>query len=424
MQKIDSFLKSRTFFKDKLLKGTTIILLGMLSGSLFNYLYHLVSGRLLEPGQYGLLESLIVLTYFLGVFSGAFSYSAVNLMAKKKKEEVWQTTLYLEKMALRLAVFFAAIFAIAYPLLKRLLHLPESEIFLIFIFQIPAFFLLAAYQPTLQARLKFVDFSLVGVAQPVFKIVLLVILLLLLPREAQSALLAITLSGWLIIFLSRFLVKRRWCHLADSNRCRSLGNRFWSYSALSLLTNLALVSLYNTDLILVRHFFSSQESGIYSAASVLGRIIFFISSAILMVAFPLMVRTKTKVRRLKSNLLKAVAFVIGLCSLGILIYSLLPGVVVNFLYSENYRSAAVILPVFAVFISLYSLFNLLIHFWLALEKWLAVWFSGLAAIAQIALIVFSHQSLLGVIRISILVLILALLIMVIPVVKFWYGEED
>ena len=52
---------------------------------------------------------------------------------------------------------------------------------------------------------------------------------------------------------------------------RSMGK----YGLLSFFMTISMVSLYNTDVVLVRHFFSSYESGLYAALSVLGKIIFF-----------------------------------------------------------------------------------------------------------------------------------------------------
>ena len=53
------------------------------------------------------------------------------------------------------------------------------------------------------------------------------------------------------------------------------------------LVNLSFTSLYTNDIILVKHFFPAYEAGIYAALAVLGKIIFFATSSIPMVVFPL-----------------------------------------------------------------------------------------------------------------------------------------
>jgi len=60
-----------------------------------------------------------------------------------------------------------------------------------------------------------------------------------------------------------------------------------SYGFPALLTVAGLTSLYTSDVILVKHFFSSYEAGLYSALGMMGKIIFFASSAITTAMFPI-----------------------------------------------------------------------------------------------------------------------------------------
>jgi hypothetical protein len=78
---------------------------------------------------------------------------------------------------------------------------------------------------------------------------------------------------------------------------------------------------------------------------------------------------------------------------------------------------------FAVFISLFALFNLVIRFLLALAKKTAGILSATVALTQIGLILIRHPSIDQVIFNSIAVLTIGLVIGMIVVVKILYGQE-
>jgi len=67
------------------LKGSFIVFAGSIITSLGAYLFHLSMGRLLGPVDYGILESLISIMYFLGIPVGVLSLVVVKYVAQEKK---------------------------------------------------------------------------------------------------------------------------------------------------------------------------------------------------------------------------------------------------------------------------------------------------------------------------------------------------
>ena len=401
--------------KSHLLKGSIIIFLGNAVTSFLSYLYHLITGRLLDPEQYGLLESFITLSYFLFIFTQAFSFAVINLISKTKRMPIRLLARLLEKEALKLSFLFWLLFLIFFPFLKNFLHLPNFLIFFIFSLQALFSFLPITYLSILQARLKFISFSLVTIFQSLTKNVAALILISA-GLQTEGALISLVVAGLVSLLLGRFLIANFFGWHYKKLKIK-LNSSFWRFSFLSLITNLGLTSIYSSDILMVRHYFPSYQSGIYSAVSVLGKIIFFAGTSVLLVAFPLFCRFKNKVKKLKPVFLLSFLFILFIGITGITGYKLFPQLIINLLYGKSYWQAGSLLPNFAVFISLFALLTLLVQLLLALESQLAAYLAGLTAAGQIFLIINRHNSLKIIIHNSIISVCFGLLLGLIFVIK-------
>lgn len=412
--------------KNHLFKGSFIVLLGNTVANFFNYLYHLLTGRLLAPSQYGLLQSLIALTYFLGVFVSSFSFVVINAVGQTKPDQLASQIRTLEKKALQFTLFSWLIFLLLFPLISKLLHFESFFLYLVFTLPILFSFLITLYHSTLRAQLKFTEFSLSGALGGLFKLASSVFLILT-GWQIIGALIGLTIGGLTSFSLSWFWVKKGFRKLTHKKsillKTVKSGPGFWRFSILSLITNLGLISLYSTDLLLVRYFFSALEAGLYSAVSVLGKIIFFASTMVLLVAFPLFVRFKSKAQKLRQTFWFSFLFIIIVSLAGLIGYKLFPELIIRLLYRKAYLTAVPFLFSFAIFISLVAVLNLFVQLLLALESVVAAWLAGLTAITQIFLILLYHPSLQIVINNSIIALAIGLLLASFFVKKVLYAKK-
>lgn len=385
--------KIKKIAKNPFYQGSVVVLVGSILTGFINYLYHLITGRFLPPEQYGLLESLIALTYFLNVFTQSFSFSVINFVGQTKESLVFPLVKRLEKEALKFSFIFWLFFLVFFPFFNSILHLQSFSPFFIFSFQILFSLLPTVYYSILRARFRFIEFSLIGVFSALFKIIC-AFFLIRVGWQLTGALWSLVAMGISATALGWFWVTKYWKETLDHLTGRiNLDSSFWRYSLLSLLTNVALTSIYSADIILVRAYFSSYQSGIYAAVSVLGKIIFFAATSILLVSFPLFTKFKRDKRRSKRMFWLSFLFLTGFCVLGIYSFKFFPNLVVGLLYGRGYQQAASFLPSFAIFISLLALLNLVIQFLLALEDKMAAVLGGFTAFTQIILIIVRHGSL-------------------------------
>lgn len=397
-----------------LIKGSIVIFLGTMVANFGGYLYHLFMGRMLGPENYGVLTALISILYIISIPASSLGTTMVKFAstAKVKKDYRQIFSLFYELsrklLVVSLAIFLLFVFA-SKPIASFLQITDQRLIFLtgsLFLIS----FLPMINNGVLQAFLKFSFLAANNIFGAILKIGLAIILVAL-GFSVGGAIAAFFLAS-IVIYLVSFLPLRfLW-------RFKSNGQRVdWSkmafYAGPVFLSTLGLTSLYTTDVILVKHFFSAPSAGLYAALAVMGKIIFYASSAIGFVMFPLVSERYENGGQYRLLLVQSLVLVSAI-SLGITgFYFLYPKLMIKVLYGSSYLAVSPYLGLFGIFISLYSLANVFISFFFSIRKTKVAVLVLLAALAQIVLIWLFHGSILAVIQVSILVaavLIISLLI--------------
>jgi len=377
--------------------GTTVANFG-------SYLYHLLMGRMLGPRDYGILTSLISLVSIFSVFSGTFSTTLVKFTTRYKAKNNYHLVYRLFTRSSVLFLFFGSFvfyfFALAKDEISAFLNLEEpSLIFLVGVFMLINFLLLAN-ESFLRAFLKFRFISLNSILNVSLKLLLGVILVKL--GFSVFGAFGAFIIAYFVVYLLSFIPLRFLWQYKNSHKKISWKTIFL-YGVPVLVSSLGLISLYSTDIILVKHFFSSYEAGLYGALSTLGRIVFFASSIIPTVMFPLVSESFERGKNYRLFFIQSFALV-GVISSGVtVIYFLFPKLMIRLLYGSSYLSVSKYLGFFAIFMVFYSLSSLITNFFLSVRKVRVSLLPFSAALAQIFLIWFFHQNLFQVIKVSILV---------------------
>ena len=390
------------FFENKFIYHTLIVLAGSTLANFGNYIFHLSMGRLMVPAEYGALTALISFFTLLIIPTIAFNLIIVKAVtaesAKGNPGNLGGLFNYflIRFLVLGLVVFFFLL--IFSRQISQFLKIGDSTPVVIISGLVLTVLLVVVNRAFLQGLLKFEFFTLSGILEVVFKIGIAIILVKA-GLSVLGAILAILLAD-LAIWAITFIPLKKWLP-AKKTASVSLDNL--KVNVLPLLIGpLALLSFYSSDVILVKHFFSEFEAGIYSSLSVIGRVIFFSSAAIGFVMFPV-VSQRFSQRKGYGQIFSLSLVLVGLISGVILLfYSLWPKFTVSLLFGPAYSQVANFLASFGVFMFLFSLASVFVTFYLAIERWITVWFVILAAILQIILISFFHQTIEQVITVSII----------------------
>lgn len=381
------------------------MVLGSNSINLLNYIYHLVIGRMLGPAFYGELAALISVMGLLGIIPGSLSLVIVKYVSGAKNEEEVATLIRLLKTKIfKISLVFFIFIIVISPALASFLHI--NKLSYLFLIALSSLFSIQTLlnRSILQGLLKFKEMILSVFLESSAKLLISVALVYLGFRVggAMIAFVIAALLGWL--FTNHYLKIQP---KEESNFSLNL-KPMLLFTVPVLVQSLAVTSLYSSDLILVKHFFSSHDAGLYASLSTLGKIIFFGAGPIGSVMFPIVSQRHAKGLKTKRIFLYSF-FATAAISLSILlVYLLFPRFAVNLLYGSAYLESANLLVWFGIFMTLFTLSSLLINFHLSLNRTKVVVLPLLAAIAQIAAIWFYHQSLFDIVSISIVVTALLL----------------
>lgn len=390
----------RQVMTNPLFSGSAVMIVGSNTTNFLNYIYHLIMGRLLGPSSYGELAALFSLMGLVGMVPLALGLVIVKYVSSAKTAgEVTSLIDWLGKkimilswmmfFSLTLGSFFISSFLkIENPLLIVLIGTT-------FLVSLPAFF----NRSVLQGLLRFKQLVSSILAENTIKLLLGVFLVYLgwAVGGAVMALVVAGLVGWLLskMFISDY-----------TNTNKPIYPRpklILSYAFPVLVQSVATTSLFSADLMLVKHFFSPHEAGLYAALSTLGKIIFFASGPIGAVMFPLISQKKAQGKGYRQVFLYSFLLTTILACVILLFYWWFPKVAVNLLYGSLYLEAADLLIWLGIFMTLFTLSSLLISFHLSLGRTKAMVLPAIAAIGQALGIWFYHDSLKTVITVSIVI---------------------
>lgn len=377
-----------------------------------NYLYHFLMGRMLGISLYGALESIISVLYILSVPTLTMTLVIVKFVSQHKGrgEHAQVASLYsfiLNKLLIYGSIFLA-ILIVASPFVKSFLHLPSIWLALLLplSFFINLFYFLN--KSILQGLSSFFRYSILNFLEAIVKIFFAVFLVYI-GFKVEGAYGAIVLSIAVALFVSYFYLKgvvkvgvnrqTKYIHAKD----------LLKFALPTFITSLGLTSIFTTDVILARHFFPGVESGYYSALSVLGKIVYFAVSPIVLVLFPMISEHHARHESYSRILFLGVLFTFLLSGFITLIYFLAPEFMILTLFGERYLAIANMLGIFAVFVALLSLAGLFANFYLSIHKTWPSYIVATGAILQIALIFLFHKNLFEIIWVSVIITFLLLI---------------
>lgn len=382
------------------------MIIGSNATNVVNYIYHFVLGKLLGPSGYGELVALISVIGLLGIIPTSLSLVIIKYVSAAKNEEQAAALIsWLKSNTLKVAIVFFILITLASPFLVSFLHISRIwYVFLIgasFLFSLPAL----VNRSVLQGLLKFK--AMIGsiLIENTTKLLLAAILVYIGfgIGGAMIGLVVAAFAGW---YFSGIYLKIK--KTEKNLRVPDVRPMFLFVLPVALQT-LAATSLYSSDVILVKHFFSSHDAGIYSAISTLGKIIFFGVGPIGSVMFPIVARRHSRGEDYKTVFIYSALATLFLSVAVLLIYWLFPSLVITALYNSSYLEAKNLLVFFGLFMSLFTFVTLLINYSLSLGKTKVVFLPLLAALMQIIIISIFHQSLFSVIAVSVVVITLLLI---------------
>lgn len=402
--------KLRKLLKHPLIYGSSIIVLGNLAANFFNFLYNLFMSRNLSIEDYGTLASLISLVSLPILISNSITPTVIKFageyFATKNYALLRGFYIKIKTLYLYIAVAIGLIYLIFLPDISQFFHIEDTTVLVITLFIIIVAFMGGLNMAFLQAKLAFGFQVFVGLTNAIVKLTVGFIAITS-GFAVLGATFSILLSGiisYLVSFVPlRFIFDKK--IKVPSIETKSL----FTYGITSALTSFGLTIFITADMILVKHFFDPALAGLYAGLSLIGRVIFYISGPIGTVMFPVIIQKHSRNENFVNTLRLSLFLVFAPSVLLTAAYFTIPEFfILFFLKKTEYLAIAPYLGIFGIYICLYGVAYILTLFYLSIKK-TKVYIPVLgAALAQVLLIIFFHESFLQIL--TILIAIMSLLV--------------
>ena len=363
-----------------------IMMVAMTLSNFFNYLYQLLMGRLLTPQEYGELFSLLSLFYIFSVLFTTINTSITKFTAvynvNNEYGKIKGILIKATKSFTLLGIGMYIVLILLSPIISSFLNI-ENKIYVIALFaSIPFGLILPAYQGVLRGLQRFEALGISVSSWAFFKL-LFGVLLVLLGYGVLGGVLGVFLAhvgGFLItlLFLKDLF---RYKHNHDIELKDII-----KYSGLAFLAIFAYTTMWNIDVILVKHYLSPLEAGNYSAISVLGKIALFAPGAVGMVVFPKAAEKHEKGEKHLHILLKGLALVFLISGGVVLAYALFPKFIITFIYGKKYLSVAPYLWRYALAMTFFAMTGVTINYMLSINRMKISWYVLGMLTAEIAVL--------------------------------------
>lgn len=377
-----------------MLKHIGIIFLATMVVNFSNYLFHVFMGRMLGPASYGILVSLLSISVILSVpvatLQTVITKYVSNFKAKNQYAEISYLFFRLIKKLFFYGILGFILFALGSGYLSSFLQISSPVPVIILGTSMIFAIILPIVYGVLQGLQSFGHLGFNMIVSGISRLVL-GLLLVYLGLGVSGAIAAPTLAGLFAVALAfiplRFLY--RWRGEDPQINSGEMYRYFWPV----LMSFLCFAILTNTDVILVKHFFTPLDAGRYSAAAMMGKIVLFLPGAIGMVMFP-----KTSelhaLERDSFPLLRKSLFLVGaMCGLVTAGYFLFPRFAITFLFGNKYLPGAPLIGIFGVAMTLFALIQILILYHLSVHNLNFVYFLATFSLLQVILLWFFHNSL-------------------------------
>ncbi len=399
--------------KQELINGTFYIFIGSILGNFLAFLLNLFLARTLSYADYAIFASLLSVITLASIPAGSINIIIVKFATDffVRKQNAKLKTLYLLffKFVWGLSLFVFFLFFIFSAPLKNYLHIDNIWYIITSGIIISFSYLVTLNNAFLQSLLKFKFISSLNIFGSFIKLISGVILVTVGYGAFGGlwAILLMTLGMYLVAYAPLVKILKG----KSSDKKISLNTRQILFYAIStFITILFLTSFTSMDVILVKHFFSPHAAGFYAGLSLIGKVIFYFTFPIPMVMFPLLIKRHATGKNFVNLFYLALTLVI-LPSVAITsFYFAFPNFVINlFLGGREYLSVSKYLGIFGLYLTVFSLVNVCVNFFLSLNKTNISILVVLAAVSQVILIYIFHSNFYQVIGVSLLVLVILLL---------------
>ncbi len=387
--------------KAKEAKSGLILLIAMTVVNIINYGINLVLGRALGPAQFAefhIVATLVLVLAFMGV---AIQMTAAKLSASQTQQSFLS---WLTKKVNMLSWASAIILVLLSPLLSSFFKFNHFAPFLVLAIGVPAYFSLCFYRGVLQGKQDFSPFAFTFIIETATRLVATILIIYWLAD--QEYIITYLAVCFLISFISSAIYARYkgvFVKASPDVAQTDLKPILW-FVAFMALYEMSQIIISHSDVFLAKHFLSDVEAGQYASISLIGRMIYYGTWTFVMLLFPKVIAAKEEGKDPSKllTLVSGIVLIIGLCATGFTYF--FGEELIQVLFGASYLESAKHLYTYAAATTLFALGNVIVYYYLSLEKYTPVWLALLFGIGQIISIWNMHGTIHEIIYVQILLM--------------------
>ena len=348
--------------KDRFIRDSLVLTVSFFIFNVANFFYHFYAARKLGPEDYAVVASLFSVLYLFSVLANVLQTSITKFTSNFYAKKDFGKIKYLRNKAMFKMLKYSCLLFVSYvlisPLISSFLHIGIipiliTGIMLLFMLVLPV------NRGILQGMQKFYHLGSNLVLEGILKLGL-TIALIYFGFRINGALGAVIIAS--VIALAFSFIK------IQTKPKKFNSKEIYSYSYPVLIAMLSITAMYSVDVFLAKHLFSENQAGLYSAISLLGKIVFFGATAISLVMFSKVSELHAQNKEHRSIRDKALMLT-GLMGLLITaIYFFFPKLILVLVFGKEYLGGSGILGFFGIFMTFLALSYMLSLYKLSINK--------------------------------------------------------
>lgn len=386
----------------QIISGSVVIVGGGLASNFLNFLFNLFMTRNLSVSDYGILASLVSVITLFSIPAAAITPTVVRFgatyFANNELDKVRGLFYKIFVLSAGIGILVFVSFIVFHKVIGDFFNINQTSLIMLAGLTIAIVYIGTVNNSLLQAKLKFMFIAIMNTVSSATKL-LLGAGLVFLGFKVGGALWGFFISYLVPYVMSFFPLSFLMSKSIKSPPISDI--ELVKYGAPSAIALFAVSSFITTDIILIKHFWSAEQAGLYSGLSLIGRVIYFLTAPVAMVMFPLIVQKHAKNEEY-GHIFKLALLMVGLPSIAITIFYFLFGhFTINFFAKNDYLSVSQYLGLFGIFTTIFSLVSVITNYFLSIKRTEIAWGVVVGATAQAVGIWMVHNTFLQVILISI-----------------------
>jgi O-antigen/teichoic acid export membrane protein len=372
-------------------RGSAFVFGAILLWHASNFVFNSVSARVLGPSDYGTLAAVIALVYlaspvFLSVQTVA-SRITTRLGTKGEWARIRGLAGYYNLRMAFVGMLFAGVIALSSRILATVLHFPSGLPIALLGLSFPLGFVTHVQRGVLQGSQQFGRYAASTVLEAVVKIAGAILLVAWLWASVEAAVVSILIASAVALAANHGLLG----FLPRAREHRPILHPY-GYSLMTLTCLILLALLFSVDMLAAKRYLDPEVAGLYAVASLSGKVVFFATSALNWVMFPVFSARQEKGQDSRKQLLRVLSAVLGASAVVTIIYFVAPSIVITPLFGSRYAVAGPYIGWMAIAITLYAVAYLITLYLLSQRVATGASVLGIVELIQLAGLSTFHAS--------------------------------